>query len=738
MPKISETSLKAILAAEKADALAADSSSKLSKERADAMDYYMGDVTADIPDVVGKSRAVSSDVADTVEGLMPALMEIFCGGEEVVKFSPQGPEDEKAAEQETDFVNHIFMQKNPGFLILYSFIKDALLSKNGFVKVWTEEEEKEEKNTYYDQPDDGFALIMANPEIEVIEHSERPQPDGTNLHDVTTVCKKKYKRHRVVPVPPEEFGVSRRTRVLSESDYCFHDAPDKTVGGLIQQGYDEKQVKALPGEAPVANAETQARDTVDEGSTAGDEGIDETSRSVKVTEHYIRIDYEGSGKPKLYRIVTGGTQGEVLRIHGRPDVTEIDAIPFATMTPVIMTHRLFGRSIADLVMDIMRIKTALLRGMMDNLYLHNNARVEVAESHAGVNTLDDLLVSRPGGVVRTKTPGGLQWQTVPDITASIYPALEYFDATREWRTGVTRQGQGIDANALQNQTATAANQMFTMAMARVRLIARIFAETGIRDLFTLLHGEIRKNGDKAQTVRLRNEWVTVDPTDWKERNDLTIDVGLGTGGKQQELANITHVLEVQKEFVMGGLSNVVQPKNLYNSAKELTKLIGKKDPGLYFSDPEEKGPNGQLKNPPPPPKPDPDMVKVETDAKLKTAELQMRGQELQAKAMIDQQADERKAQIEQVQAQADMATEDRKLQGEMIMAQQKFEFEKELKLMDFQLKREQHEADMQMKREAHQQALQSGAFKMAAGAEAHGQKMEMNEAKASQPEKADA
>src|SRR5262249_6204609 len=150
-------------AAEKADALAAVQASKLSQERADALDYYLGDMEKDVPTIEGRSRAVSTDVADTIEGLMPSLMEIFAASEEVVRFEPVGPEDVAAAEQETQYVNHVFMQQNPGFLILYSFIKDALLSKVGIVKVWWEEEEREERETYYDQPDDAFALLVANP-----------------------------------------------------------------------------------------------------------------------------------------------------------------------------------------------------------------------------------------------------------------------------------------------------------------------------------------------------------------------------------------------------------------------------------------------------------------------------------------------------------------------------------------------------------------------------------------------
>ncbi len=167
MPRMSVSDLKAMLAAEKADALAAISAAQLAEERADAMDYYLGHMNKDMPPQDGRSRAVSTDVADTIEGLMPHLMDIFAGSDEVVRFEPVGPEDEAAAAQETDYVNHVFMQQNPGFMILYSFIKDALLSKVGIVKVWWEEREEEERETYYDLTDDQFALLA-----QAVEESE--------------------------------------------------------------------------------------------------------------------------------------------------------------------------------------------------------------------------------------------------------------------------------------------------------------------------------------------------------------------------------------------------------------------------------------------------------------------------------------------------------------------------------------------------------------------------------------
>lgn len=176
MPKIDSSSLKAILASERSDALAAIEATKLSSDRSDAMDYYLGDMSKDMPSADGRSSAVSTDVADTIEGLMPSLMDIFCGSDEVVRFEPVGPEDEEAAQQETDYVNHVFMQQNPGFMVLYAFIKDALLQKNGIVKVWWEEGEQEEFETYFDLTEDQFAALalaveMSDGGMKIAEHT---------------------------------------------------------------------------------------------------------------------------------------------------------------------------------------------------------------------------------------------------------------------------------------------------------------------------------------------------------------------------------------------------------------------------------------------------------------------------------------------------------------------------------------------------------------------------------------
>jgi hypothetical protein len=657
MPKMTEQELRAILAAHRTDSMSAIVASKLAEERATALDYYQGDMSRTMPAAPGRSKAVSTDTSDTIEGLMPALMEIFAGGDEVVRFEPHGPEDVAAAEQETDYVNHVFMQGNPGFLILYSFIKDALLSKVGVVKVWWEREELKERESYLDLDPESFLALIAAEDVEIVEHTMHCDERGVTTHDVTIEVTRDTERARVDTVAPEEWGIARNARRIGEAAYCFHDV-FRTESQLIEQGFDHEQVKALPSYLVAHTVEEIARDTVNETTLRqGEDNINTANRLIRVTEHYVRLDYERNDDPRLYRVTTAGEEGHLLLRGGEPDIVEVDRMPFAAMTPVIVTHRFFGRSIADLVRDIQEIKTALLRGMLDNLYLHNNPRVEVAETLTSETTVDDLLVSRPGGIVRVKQPGALAWQTVPDITGAIYPAMQYMDATREWRTGISRQGQGVDPNALQNQVATIANQMFNASQAKVKLIARIFAETGIKDLFTLLHATIRKHATKPHVVRLRNQWAPVDPREWKTRNDMSVNVGLGTGSKAEQLAHLQLIIGAQKEAIQVGM---VSPRNLYESAKELSRLAGHKDADRFFMAP----PAEAAQQPLPPPS-DP------------------RQAEIAAKAAAE------KARIE-----SDATHQRMKLQAELTFAQQKFELEKQMRLLDLEIAREKHQHEV--------------------------------------------
>jgi hypothetical protein len=526
-------------------------------------------------------------------------------------------------------------------------------------------------------------------------------PPSSVTHDVTIVTTKKLAQAKVLGVPPEEFGIERGARTIQDANYCFHEIVTKTESQLIAEGFDADQIRSLGGYAGNTEAETLARDSVQEDFSATSIGLNSATRLIRITEHYVRIDYEGNGKPSLYQVITGGDQDEILRQNGKESITPFDAIPFAAATPVPITHRFFGRSIADLVMPLQREKTALKRGALDNLYLHNNPRVEVAESNAGPNTLDDLLVSRPGGVVRTKTPGGLNWQAVPDITSSIYPMMQYIDAELESRTGLSKQAQGIDADALQNQSATAVAQVFSASQMRVKLLARIMAE-GVRDIFSLLHATIRKHGQQQQTVRLRNAWINIDPRDWKTRDHLTINVGLGTGGKAQQFAQTMAIANVQKQLLAAGKVNLVGDEQLYNTAAELTRIMGHKNPDLFFNDPTAIDPStGQLLHPPPappPPAPDPKLLA------------------LQAKAQTDQATAAQRAQVDQQKAQSDAIHVQVKARAEIELARIKAELDAKLALLDAHLKAASEQQKLRHAQEQHQMNVAETALDLAATA----------------------
>lgn len=731
MSKLTTREIQAILQAEKADALGALESSELSKERSKALEYYLGDenLDGDMPASEDRSKAVSSDVADTVEGLMPSLIEIFASGDDVIQFEPVGPEDEDAAQQETDYVNHVFWHKNHGFLSLYSFLKDGLLQKNGIVKVWWDETEDEERETYEGLDDDAFAvLIEQNPDIEIEPDGHReyqepipgvqpmdvqlmggtsmmpPMPQYRTLHDVTIVKRRKYGCAKVEPVPPEEFGISRRARSvhLADADYCYHEVR-RTQSDLIASGYEAKQVDTLPTAGFEETEEEIARNTVEDTGDVASASANKANRLIRVTEHYVKLDMNGNGKARLYKITTAGGDAQILRRNKKDDIEEVDQVPFAAATPIIMTHRFFGRSVADLVLDIQRIKTALLRSLLDNIYLANNQRIEIAESHMHERTLDDLLTNRPGGIVRTKAPGGLVPIPNQSIGNFAYPMLEYQDAQREWRTGVTRQGQGIDAKALADQSATAAAQLFSMAQARMRLIARIFAETGVRDLFQLLHATIQRNGQgQTDTIRLRNKWVTVDPRNWKTRNDMTVNVGIASGSKDQQMAFLTTLLQIQREAIQVPQTGLVQPGNIYATLKKIIELANLKSIEQFFTDPDERDQQGNFVNRAPPAA-DPKQAEAEAKAQVEKAKIDMDRQRAEADALLQDQkmrmqaeADARKA---SQQREIDLIKIEAEKEAAKYRADQEMALKREQMSAELALKREQLGAELALKRE---------------------------------------
>jgi hypothetical protein len=634
--------------------------SALSNDRAEAIDYYLGQPFGNEEE--GRSQVVSYDVQDTIESALPQLLKVFVAGDKVVQFDPKGPEDQEAADQETDYVNHVVMEKNEGFKVFYVWFKDALLSKNGYVKVYSEEEEEVEEYEYKGLTDAQLQMLASDEKTEVLEHTGYPDPsinmdalyqqammNGVDpatimqpmLHDVKLKVTESKTEIYIDNVAPENIMVSVEVSGPNLQDATFVQHREVMQLASIAEAFDKplEYIKSIMSDI---------RDTFEEESNARDIYDEEYDRAIApeeglVKDTYIKLDGE------RHRVVVLGNT--ILYKE------KCEYVPFACITPLIMPHRHIGRSYADLTMDIQLIKSTLIRGQLDNMYLANNGRYAISDR---VN-LDDMLTSRPGGIVRVEgDPGtGIMPLSHPPLPASSFGMVEYMDSMKEKRTGITAYNQGLDSNSL-NKTATGVAQIMNASQQRIELVARTFAETGVKELFKLVHHLVRTTLTKPDIIRLRNKWVEVDPREWKARKDLSISVGLGAGNKDQQLVHLTSILNMQKEAIAVGLTN---PEKIYNALAKLTQNAGFKNPEEFWVNPANTPEQEGQQNKP------------------SEAEIMVQGQ----------------LQIEQQKAQAQLQQEQVRSQNDVIIEREKIAAQAELERFKAQLRAETDLAIAQIK-----------------------------------------
>lgn len=573
---------------------------KLADQRRKSMDYYLGEPYGN--EVEGRSSFVSRDIAETIEGIMPSIMKIFASTDEVVKFDPQGPEDEEGAIQASDYTNYVFWRQNPGFVILHTFFKDALLQKNGFAKVYWDEYQKRKVEEYSNLTPDEVAMLyqqlQKEGEVEV-------ETDGETYK---FTCQGKYGKVCIDPIPPEEIRVNRNAKFdLQKERFVCHERR-MTASDLREMGIDEDVISELETADSDFNQERNTRFRYDQEDTWDNESSHESTQEYLVRECYMLVDFDGDGIAERRMVLESGKK--ILTKNGEPCNVEIDRVPIVTTTPILMPHKLFGLSIADLISDLQLLKSTLLRQILDNMYLTNNSRMMALD---GMVNIDDLLTVRPGGVVRVKTFDAVKPLQVPFFGAPAFQMLGYVDQTRETRTG-QRHFMGVDADALNKDVSGAALDSFkAAAMDRIELIARIFAETGVKDMMWAIYELICKHERKEKVVRLRNKWVQIDPRSWSTRFDMTVTVGLGTGSKQQTINGAQLIGTFQEKIAqLGGMGRVVTEQNVYSLAKEAADAVFPKKGHLFFTDP-----SGM---PPPEEKPDPkiELMKYKADLQDKT------------------------------------------------------------------------------------------------------------------------
>ena len=566
--------------------------------RAKATEYYRGEPFGNEEE--GRSQVVSMDVRDTVQAIMPSLMRIFHGSDRTVEYSPQSEEDVPAAKQATEYANFIINRDNRGFLEMHSAFMDALVRKVGIMKCYWEDNTETETINYTGLDDNALAALMSDPEVDVEIDMSTPMgepmidPETGQIvippmsHDVRAVYTHADGRVKMEAVPPEEFLISRVAKSVEDAEFVAHRRV-VTVSELVAMGYeyDDVVTMATIDDGMDMNVERRTRNPaiVNEMSSRNDPAM----RKVLYIESYIRVDFDGDGIAELRKVCTAGDANKIL--NNEPCALA----PFATICPDPEAHDFFGLSVADSVMDIQRIKSNIMRSTLDSLSLSIHPRVAIVE---GMVNIDDVMSTEMGSVIRQRAAGQVQPLNVPFVGQSAFPVLQYMDEIKEARTGISKASAGLDAGALQSSTATAVAATVSAAAQHIEMIARVFAETGVKRLYELVLHNIITHQDKARMVRLNNDFVEIDPKSWNAKMDVSVNVALGRGSDTERMMMLRQIGEMQKEAMatMGPQNPLTDINKMSNTLKEMTKLAGFKDVSKFWSDP------AQFQPPPPQPK----------------------------------------------------------------------------------------------------------------------------------------
>ena len=620
----------------------------ISPIRAMAEKYYLGEEFGNEEE--GRSQVVSMDVRDTIEGILPSLMRIFTGGEHIVEFAPNGPEDTEIAKQATDYCNYIFMRDNPGFSVLYQAFKDSLMKKVGFVKFYWDVSDKVEALDYTGLTEEALNVLNSDEavsldEIEVVEETDEEGNILSVMYNAKGVRITPEGRIKIEAVPPEEFLISRNAKDLESAELVAH-RRYLTLSELVEMGYDYEDVEQhVTNETEFDfNPESEVRNPSLSDMQVND---DPTMRRALYIESYVKMDVDGDNRAELRKVCTLGEEYEVYRN------TPCDHVPFATFMCSPEPHTFFGLSIADLTADIQRIKSSVLRSTLDSLALSVHQRVAFVEGQANV---DDLLNTEIGGVIRMRSPGAVQPFNMPFVGKEAYSMLEYMDLIRENRTGVSRAADGLDPSALQSSTQMAVAQTISAAQQRTELIARLFAEDGMKRLFEGIYRLVVMHQDSERMVKLRNEFVPIDPRFWTTNMDVVANVGLGRGTEMERMAMLRELLAKQEQILsqLGPVNPLVGQEQYYSTLTQIVELAGFKDTTRFFTDPANF-------NPPPPPPPEPDIneqliqvqmadIQSEMERKMADLELQYQKMQLENDRLRDKQETELMLKIAEIEA----------------------------------------------------------------------------------------
>ena len=628
-----ETELQGIVAGELEDAVSYIDAD-VSPIRAKGTEYYRGDPFGNEED--GRSQVVAMEVRDTVSAMLPSLMRVFFSTENVVEYVPRGPEDVTGAKQATDYANFIFNNDNNGFMTTYALFKDSLVRKCGIAKYWWDEVEEVKIEDYSGLDDQTVQVLMQEgAEVKIVVSYPDPSipvdmtqidpmtgnlPPQPMLHDVQIKRTTKEGRIKIMAVPPEELIIDRRARSFEDASIIAH-RQMATVADLLAMGYELEEIEENISSTDLdSNDEYLARQPLSTTMGAGD-SLNPMQRRVLYVEAYMPVDYDGDGIAELRKVCCMGSGYTVVRNLPASYVPFVDF----PCDPEPHTSPIEAMSVFDLTHDIQEIKSEVLRNTLDSLAQSIHPRTAVVEGQVNI---DDVLNNETGAIIRMRAPGMVQPFSTPFVGQAAFPMLDYMDSMREDRTGMSKAAMGLDADALQSSTKAAVAATIGASQGRLELQARILAE-GMKKLFKGILYLMTTHQDKPRMVRLRNEFVEMDPRVWNANMDVTVNIGLGNGDTNERIQALTMIAGKQEQIMQQfGLNNpVVTPDMYIKTIQKIIELSGFKDASNYFKSlpADYQMPQADA------PKPTPEEVLAQVQAQSIQADIQKKAAELELK-----------------------------------------------------------------------------------------------------------
>jgi hypothetical protein len=555
--------------------------SEIAEDRIKSQRYFEGEV--DIGQEDGRSKIVATKVRDTIRAIKPSLMRVFLSSENPVEYIPTSQEDVVGAEQATKYAHWKFQQLN-GYRLLNDAIHDALVKKTGVIKIWWEDNKEAEIHSYTNVTEEEMFAIVNDENVTVLEHSTEVEMEMNEMgieievpmHSLKVSYEKSTGNLQMESVPPEEFIVDRNAKSVEDAFIVAH-RTEMRVSDLVQMGYDFEEISNLSGlSSDDTYTDSEAFERKGYEQDEEEHMADPSMKKVSVTEAYMKIDKEGTGVAIMYRLLLAGGDDKLLECEPYGEV------PFAVFEVDPEPHTFFGRSVADLLMNDQDSSTAMLRGMMDNVALTNSPRQGYVQGQVNV---DDLMNNEIGGLVRMKSPQALVDIATPFVAGQVLTAMQYMDDAVEAKSGVSRASMGLDPDALQNTSATAARLQAQQGSAQIEVMARNIAEGGMKRLFKLLLHLMVENSCEETMMRLHGQFQPVDPRTWNTNMDMSVNVGVGTGQEGERHAALSQALQMQMQIwsQYGNGNGLVTMTGIRNTLGDMLALQGVRNVDRYFN-----------------------------------------------------------------------------------------------------------------------------------------------------------